>query len=242
MSNNIIIDEIYAARFISRENRFVIKAELTEDSPYHNAEKIVKAHLPDPGRLKELLKPGASVYLLPAAAEGRKTDYTAQFIKSEEDNYVSLNSTLPNKIVEKGLKNNYFLPFRNWSYSAREFKYHNSRWDFLLKNNTEELYLEVKSVTLARGNRGFFPDAVSKRAKKHITELIKISREKNKKAGLLFIAQRSDIESVEAAADIDPEFAGILQKAAREEVIIAAYKLNISLKKIELAQKIPVII
>jgi len=242
MKNKITIDEIYAAKFIRRKNRFVIEAKLTEDTSYHNKGNIVEAHLPDPGRLKELLIKGAQVYLLPAAAEGRKTDYTAQFIKSSTNNYVSLNSTLPNKIVEKGLKNKYFSPFKDWSYAAKEFKYHNSRWDFLLENDKEELYLEVKSVTLARGTRGFFPDAVSRRAKKHITELIKISQEKNKKAGLLFIAQRNDVESVEGAVDIDPEFAEVLEKAEKKGVIISAYKLNIFLNRVELAEEIPVLI
>ena len=43
------------ARFIDRPNRFLTRAKLNG--------KIVESHLPDPGRLKELLKPGVQILL-----------------------------------------------------------------------------------------------------------------------------------------------------------------------------------
>jgi sugar fermentation stimulation protein A len=41
------------ARFIDRPNRFLTRVELNGS--------IVESHLPDPGRLKELLKPGVRI-------------------------------------------------------------------------------------------------------------------------------------------------------------------------------------
>ena len=44
--------------FIERPNRFITKVLIND--------KVVKSHLPNPGRLKELLFEGANVLLCPA--------------------------------------------------------------------------------------------------------------------------------------------------------------------------------
>jgi sugar fermentation stimulation protein A len=80
--------------FIDRPNRFLTNIRI--------GESIVASHLPDPGRLKELLYPGATVYLLEADdSSSRRTNYTTVLVKAGEI-IVSLDSTLPNRLV-KGL-------------------------------------------------------------------------------------------------------------------------------------------
>ena len=53
------------AQFIDRPNRFLTRVELNGS--------IIESHLPDPGRLKELLKPGARILLKKENGNNRRT-------------------------------------------------------------------------------------------------------------------------------------------------------------------------
>lgn len=51
-----------------------------------------------------------------------------------------------------------------------------SRIDFMLQaEDRPECYIEVKSVTLAEEENGFFPDAVTLRGQKHLRELMSVA-------------------------------------------------------------------
>ncbi|MEQ6376028.1 hypothetical protein RZN25_04225 [Bacillaceae bacterium S4-13-56] len=58
--------------FIERPNRYIIHCRK------EGSEDILRVHLPDPGRLNELLYPGVKVYLHHIQKEGRKTEYSAE--------------------------------------------------------------------------------------------------------------------------------------------------------------------
>jgi sugar fermentation stimulation protein A len=51
-----IFDKVILARFLSRSNRFVVHCEM--------GGRKVRAYLPNPGKLRELLLPGAKVMLV----------------------------------------------------------------------------------------------------------------------------------------------------------------------------------
>jgi len=110
-----------AATFIQRPNRYQIEARL------HASNEVVSAHCPDPGRLKELLIPGAIVHLSEAAPTKtiRKTTYDLRFVEhpdpdetgfpfsaSNRKQLISLDTRLPNKIFAAGLESKFFAPFR----------------------------------------------------------------------------------------------------------------------------------
>ena len=61
------------ATFVERPNRFVTHIDIEG--------KIVKSHLPDPGRLRELLVPGAEVLVRPTSNKNRKTGFTTVMVK-----------------------------------------------------------------------------------------------------------------------------------------------------------------
>ena len=49
----------------------------------------------------------------------------------------------------------------------------NTRFDFLISNNKEKCFLEVKNVTLVRKNNiAEFPDAVTSRGTKHFRTIV----------------------------------------------------------------------
>jgi sugar fermentation stimulation protein A len=52
-----------------------------------------------------------------------------------------------------------------------------SRFDFLLKERSKDIIVEVKSCTLVGGKIAMFPDAVTERGTRHLKELAKISGE-----------------------------------------------------------------
>ena len=77
--------------FIERPNRFITLVKVNQ--------KIVRSHLPDPGRLKELLIPGVEVLLRPASNQlKRKTKFSTIMVRFE-GRLISLVSALPNKFV-----------------------------------------------------------------------------------------------------------------------------------------------
>ena len=58
---------VISARFVSRPNRFIAVAELD------GREEI--CHVMNTGRMRELLVPGAEIFLLPAENPARKTKF-----------------------------------------------------------------------------------------------------------------------------------------------------------------------
>ncbi|AET64030.1 Sugar fermentation stimulation protein [Methanothrix harundinacea 6Ac] len=64
--------EMVRGRFLSRTSRFSVTAEVAE-GPADGEEQ--SCHLPNPGRLRELLVPGAEILLRPAKDPGRKTKF-----------------------------------------------------------------------------------------------------------------------------------------------------------------------
>ena len=127
-------------KFVERPNRFITLVEVEG--------KIVRSHLPDPGRLKELLIPGAELLLHPSP-EGsqRKTKFSTVMVR-HEDELISLVSTLPNRFIKELLKENALPILKDFQYVRAEPSCGNHRFDFLVNDvNGYPFYLEVKSVT-----------------------------------------------------------------------------------------------
>lgn len=101
--------------------------------------------------------------------------------------------------------------------------------------------MEVKSVTLADENKGFFPDAVTQRGAKHCLELARLS-DSGIKTNLLFCVQHTAIESVQVAEHIDPTYAESVKIAANAGVTVLAASCRIDEQKILLNQTLPLIL
>ena len=111
-------------RFHSRPNRFLTVVEIDGE--------LVQSHLPDPGRLKELLLPDAELYLRPVSDEiPRKTRFTTVMVR-HNGQFISLVSTLPNRFVKESLIKNNLPMFRNYNLVRSEVAVGKNRFDFLL--------------------------------------------------------------------------------------------------------------
>ena len=127
---------LVSGTFIERPNRFITLVKIDR--------KIVRSHLPDPGRLKELLVPGVEVLLRPASNQfKRKTKFSTVMVRFE-GKLISLVSALPNKFVRECLENNVLPMFHNYRLIRSEIPHGNHRFDFLLNDYEDStFYLEV---------------------------------------------------------------------------------------------------
>jgi sugar fermentation stimulation protein A len=170
--------DVVQGRFIRRLNRFVVECSL--------GKKIVRAHLPNPGRLWELLLPGRVVSLVKSDEEsGRSTEYTAVAVE-REGVPVLLHTQMANTVVRHLLENKMIDGFENTRIMKREAVFGKSRFDFLLQKGDEQYILEVKSCTLFGKHIAMFPDAVTQRGRKHLLELADLTQ-RGMNCGVVFL-------------------------------------------------------
>jgi len=165
------------AIFLKRPNRFVVVCKLNG--------KTIKAFLPNPGRLWELLLPGAVLYLEKSAQPERKLPYTVVAIE-REGRPVMAHTHRTNDLVEHLLRKEMIPGLEGTEIIKREIQHGNSRFDFLLKKGEEEIFLEVKSCTLFGKQVAMFPDAVTARGKKHVEELTGM-KDRGKSGAVVFL-------------------------------------------------------
>ena len=166
-------------RFIARPNRFVVDAEL-EGRP-------VRAYLPNPGRLRELLYPGVPLLLRPSP--GGATDWTV--VAAERLGHPVLLHTHWNNDVAQALIEARLVPgLEEAVVERREVTEGRSRFDFLLGTSQGPMTLEVKSCTLFTPSVAMFPDAVTDRGSRHLRELADLA-EGGRRSGVLFVVHSS---------------------------------------------------
>ena len=106
-----------------------------------------------------------------------------------------------------------------------EVKYgeENSRIDFLLKGEgLPDCYVEVKSITLVKGNLGMFPDAVTTRGQKHVRELLSMKKQGHR-AVVLFAGLHNGFDRFKIAEYVDLEYDRLLKDAMEQGVEAYAY-------------------
>lgn len=224
----MIYDNIMHGIFLERPNRFIAYVEVD------GVKETV--HVKNTGRCKELLVPGATVYLEKCANPERKTAYDLIAVQKGE-RLINMDSQIPNKVVEEWLYKK--LLFHDLVLVRPETKYGNSRFDFYIETSSDKIFMEVKGVTLEESGVVRFPDAPSERAIKHVEELIQACSE-GYKAYIVFVIQMKGVKYFTPNTDTQPEFAAILQRAEQAGVQILAYDCNVKADEIELSDNVEV--
>ena len=227
-------NKLISGLLIKRYKRFFVDIKI--------GEQIITAHCPNTGSMHGLLKNGNKVWVSKSQNPKRKLKFTLEIIQVGKSK-VGVNTHLTNKIVLNALENNLIKEFKNFFEIKSEVKFGaNTRFDFLLLNKIDKVFIEVKNVTLSRKNGlAEFPDAVTSRGLKHINELIKASK-KNYKIYILYLIQRDDCESFKIASDIDPNYDIALKKAVKNNLNLLCYDCKFFPKGIKLNKKIKIII
>jgi sugar fermentation stimulation protein A len=216
--------------FVERRNRFAALVEVRG--------RREKVFVPNSGRLKELLAPGAEVFLAEKKASHRVTAYDLALVRHGE-RLVSVDAHLPNKVVEQALRQGLLEPFAGWEEINREYNYGHSRIDFRLRFVNQACFIEVKSVTLVNDGTAMFPDAPTARGTKHLQELAGAVAE-GYRAAALFLIQRDDARAFAPNDATDPVFGAALRAAAGAGVEVYAYRCRVTLEGISVEGQVPV--
>ncbi len=224
-----LASNLIEAKFVARPNRFLSQVEINGE--------IHDSHVPDPGRLKELLFPGARVLVEPKSGAERKTKFATVMVYSGEE-LISINSQLPNRFVRFCLDSRLIPAFSGWRVKKQEYTLGSSRFDFLLEKDGQEKLLEVKSATLVEEGIARFPDAVTARGTRHVNHLVESINEQ-RSAAVLFIVQRSDALAFEPHWERDPQFAQALETAVGKGLELFIYTTHLESDSITLGQSIP---
>ncbi|MCY0859555.1 MAG: DNA/RNA nuclease SfsA [Sulfolobaceae archaeon] len=207
------IEKLEEAIILERINRFTVRVK--------KGESELLCHLHDPGRLKELVYPGNKGLI----REKKNGKFPCVLTASLGNNrWVITDSSIHNQIASK------FLPEN----AKREVKVGNSRIDFSYDNT----YVEVKGCTLVENGIAKFPDAPTKRGKRHLEELIKLMDE-GKRAKLLILVMRDDAYCFTPNWSTDPEFSETFVKAVDEGIDVEVHAFRLEQNNIIYVKDLP---
>lgn len=228
-------ENICEGTFIARPNRFIAEVET-------GGQKTL-AHVKNTGRCRELLIPGAEVYLEDFADRmgSRKLRYSLIGVK-KGDLMVNLDSQAPNKVCAEALTSGTLqLPGMGILEEVRREKtYGNSRFDFYIRDKAgQEGWLEVKGVTLEEDGVARFPDAPTERGVKHVQELIKASEE-GFRGYVLFVIQMKGIRHFEPNDRTHRAFGDALRQAQRAGVTVLACDCLVTEDTLQIDSPVPV--
>lgn len=221
-------ENVVQGRFVSRPNRFVAHVEI-------NGQEEV-CHVKNTGRCRELLIPGASVFLQKSDNPNRRTAYDLIAVQRGE-RLINMDSQIPNKVVEEWLRAGNLVG--EGAYIKPEMKYGNSRFDLYIEQGERRIFMEVKGVTLEEDGVVRFPDAPTKRGVKHVRELCQCIKE-GYEAYIIFVIQMEDVEHFEPNHRTHEEFARALLEAEKAGVKILAYDCQVRKDLINLRKPVTV--
>ena len=225
----MIFSNLRPAIFRERQNRFL---GLTEFDG-----KEVECFIPNPGRLEELLRPDTRVYLKPAESRVRKTRFDLVLVECQ-GNLVSVDSRVPNTVVEEAIEVGLIPEFFGYRVECREPTFDDSRFDFLLTNDQRRVFVEVKSCTLVVDGLALFPDAPTRRGTRHLLRLDDALS--SGRSAIIFLIQRGDANALRPNWNADPVFAAAFEKAQLKGVEAYAYDSRVTLEGISINRRVPV--
>ncbi|MBB6214793.1 sugar fermentation stimulation protein A [Anaerosolibacter carboniphilus] len=224
---------LHEAIFIKRINRFL--AEIQWNDSIH------KAHVPNTGRMKELLFEGARVIVRSIENEKRKTKFDLLMVYMDQG-LVAIDSKLPNVILENAFRTHGIGHLCKYDFFKKEVQYGNSRIDLLLNKEKELAFIEAKCVTYVRDDHvASFPDAPTERGRKHVIELMNIVKE-NMRGVVIFVVQREDALYFTPNQERDPAFAAVVEEAAAVGVEFYAFTCKVSKNEVKIDKEIPVVL
>ena len=226
-------DRLLQGTFIKRYKRFFV------DINYKD--KIITAHCPNTGSMMGLLNKGNKTWFSVSNNPKRKLRYSLEIIRVGKS-LVGINTLLANKLVFEALKSKKIKSLIRFDNIKAEVKFSNStRFDFLISDTKEKCLLEVKNVTLLRNNNiAEFPDAITSRGTKHLTELIN-AKKRGFHSCMIYLIQRQDCKVFKIADDIDINYKVAFDKAIKAGVKILCYDCKINHKEVKINNQINLI-
>ncbi len=208
--------DIRRAVFLERPNRFIAHVELDG--------RLEVCHVKNTGRCRELLVPGATVWVQEFVPSHRKTRFDLISVL-KGDRLINMDSAVPNKVFAEWVRNGPL--FSRIDAIRPEHRYGSSRFDFCIDADGRRTFVEVKGVTLEENGVARFPDAPTERGIKHLRELADCVRE-GYGAVLAFIVQMKDVLYVEPNRRTHSAFGEALSSASAAGVRILALDCRVT--------------
>ena len=205
--------------------------------------EIVTAHCANPGRMTGIKDPGMETWLAPAGNPKRKLQWDWELVHAD-GGLIGAHTGRPNALVEEAILNGSIPELSGYGTLKREVKYGtNSRVDMLLTDdNRPDCYVEVKNCHMRRkGTTAEFPDSVTARGAKHMTELA-LMVEAGHRSVLVYCIQRMDCEGFCSAADIDPNYDAALRDAISGGVEVVPYSCRLTTEEIIVDRHLPLLL
>ncbi len=210
---------IVKGEFIERINRFVGLVKINGE--------IKRALITNTGRLEEFMVKGRKCFCTPK--QGGKTDFVLVAFEDKNSKGAIIDTRIQAKAFERAIELNLIPWLNNCSIKRKEVTIRKSRLDYLFECPNGEIYAEMKSAVLRGGKKGeyaMYPDCPSLRGRKHIRELIELSKA-GKRAMIFFIGAMPGVEKFKPYSEGDPEIARLLMEANKAGVEIRALSISI---------------
>lgn len=225
----ILYRHLTRCSFLYRVNRFIAHCSLEGQE--------ITVHVKNTGRLRELLVPGAAVWLERSGNPARKTAW--DLVAVEKDGYViNIDSQAANVIAREWVENG------GWGDGVTDVRSEvtrgDSRFDLAFSQNGTPVLLEVKGVTLFDdAGTAYFPDAPTERGIKHLRGLA-AAAQTGTKAGVCFVLQRDDVLRLKPNDLTHPAFGDALREAAAAGVRILACVCHVTPESVTITHTVPV--
>lgn len=223
-------EKVIEGVFIDRPNRFIANIEING--------KAEICHVKNTGRCRELLIPGAKVFVSESDNQERKTRFDLVAVL-KGDVLFNIDSQAPNKVFGEWLEESGY--FGNITFIKPECFYKKSRFDFYFEYNGRKAYAEVKGVTLERDGVFLFPDAPTERGVRHIEELCDAVGE-GFEAYAVFVLQAENAKSFSPNAVTHPEFEVALKTAEKCGVKILCLVCDVTPGSLKISGFVPYVI
>ncbi|VEB24937.1 DNA/RNA nuclease SfsA [Avibacterium volantium] len=212
------LPSLKSATLIRRYKRFLADVELANG-------EVLTIHCANTGAMTGCGEKGDTIWYSTSDSKTRKYPHSWELTQLKNGQMVCINTHRSNQLTLEALQNKQIKELAAYNKILPEMKYgeENSRIDFLLKGEgLPDCYVEVKSVTLVKGNLGMFPDAVTTRGQKHLRELMAMKK-RGHRAVIFFAGLHNGFDHFKVAEYIDPEYAKLLSQAIKEGVEVYAY-------------------
>ena len=220
--------QVRKGHFLARPNRFIAQVELDG--------RTETVHVKNTGRCRELLVPGATVYVEGSDNPKRKTKY--DLIAVEKGSLlINMDAQAPNHLFAEWARAGKFR--ENLTLLRPETTWGNSRFDFYWEDSLGTRGLvEVKGVTLEEEGLALFPDAPTERGVKHLRELI-ACRAAGYEAAVCFVVQMAGMKGFSPNERTHPAFGAALREARDAGVEILVEGCTVTPEQVEISHTVP---
>lgn len=201
-------------------------------------------HCPNTGAMTGCATPGDTVWYSTSDNPKRKYAHTWELTQTQRGAIICVNTLRANILAKEAILAGNIVELSGYNTLKSEVKYgeEKSRIDIMLQaEERQNCYIEVKSVTLAENDSGYFPDAVTERGQKHLRELMSVAAAGDR-AVILFAVLHSAIDRFSPAHHIDARYAQLLIEAQTKGVEILVYKAELSTEMMTLNKPITAVL